>query len=235
MGEVILQFNDLQIYIDNIKATNSTIINPISENRDIVIEFILKDSYQKDFQGRPIVIKETVELCLRKKIKRFKGGLSTNNPFIEPIGYDGYEIKLPRVSSLINQINLLAEDYKNFDMCIASSIRILFDLTTYLYQTQTRNKRLTKSALEEQVKEVIEAIRSDTRHFTNVNGKLSPRYKICKNIFDPGLFEQKVQLSNLGSHTGTAHISYETLKDIAQYAGYYVQLVDAHFKVKGYL
>ena len=119
-------------------------------------------------------------------------------------------------------------------MCLASSIRVVFDLSTYRFQ-QLEKLNLNTNALEDQVKKIILFIKEKDDHFRKVSELLDARFRLNKNIFDAELISNKVLVSNLGSHTSISHLTLETIKDIAKYSGYYAQLVDAHCKVKGYI
>ncbi len=227
------------IPIDNIKISvnNISILSPFlssidhSTSKSIKYSFI--DDYHLDTDGNQLVVSKSLTLIFVKKDTKFDPK-DTNSTLIKPIGYSDYQILLEGVDRLIKQINLLYENYKEFDMCLASALRLIFDLTTYRYQQITKDE-INSDPLEKQVASIITKIISEDngRHFTKVAARLDPRHKINKNTFSPGLFSQRVATSNLGSHTGSSHLSEETIKDIAMHAGYYAQLVDAHCREKG--
>ncbi len=216
------------------KILTSTLIPSIDQSKNLQIKFFFIDVNIKDHNGDDFICSETLILKFVKKSVSFTPDTNHDEPqLIEPIGYKQYQIKLEGVDRLIQQINKLYNKHNEFDMCIASAIRLVFDLTTYRYQQFHPEQTYKNSGLESQVEEIIGKIKSDQRHFTAVTALFDARNKVSKNIFDPGLFSKKVGVSNLGSHTGSSHLSVDTIKDIAKYAGYYAQLVDAHCKVKG--
>ena len=210
----------------------STLIPSIEQSKILQIKFFFYDENIIDHNGDKFICYKTLTLQFIKK-NSFFDSFDTDQLLIEPIGYKNYNIKLEGVGKLIQQINLLYRSYNEFDMCIASAVRVVFDLATYRYQQLHPEQTYKSSALESQVEEIIERIRSNKNHFSEVTALLDARHKVNKNVFDPGLFSKKVEISNLGSHTGSSHLSIETIKDIAKTAGYYAQLVDAHCKVKG--
>ncbi|HRO77146.1 MAG TPA: ATP-binding protein [Acinetobacter towneri] len=223
--------SQLKISIDS-KILSSPLLTHIDQSKTLQIKFFFEDPILKDHHENNFICSEILTLTFQKKKTHFNSN-DEKYLLIEPLGYKEYKIKLERVDRLIQQINELYNNYNNFDMCIASAVRLVFDLTTYRYQQLHPKQKYKNTALESQVEEIIEIIRSDNHHFTQVAALLDARHKVNKNIFDPGLFAKKVEISNLGSHTGSSHLSIETIKDIAKYAGYYAQLVDAHCKVMG--
>lgn len=226
----------IKIFVDDVCATASPYIPSVSTNKQMSIKFSFKDSFKVDFQGNPFEASKSLMLVFKKKEKKFGvGGKQSTEKFIKPIK-QGYTVKIPGVDRLIEQLNKLAENYEDYDICISSSIRLIFDLTTYRYQQYTGEK-FNNNSLDDQVKEVIISITgTDNKQFSKVTELLSPRHRMVKSLFyDPGLFSKKVAFSNLGTHTGTDHVSLETLKDIALHAGYYAQLVDSYLKVKGFI
>ncbi|ENU23400.1 hypothetical protein F993_01553, partial [Acinetobacter proteolyticus] len=231
--------NGRNILIDSIKISvnNVSILSPflssIDHSTSKIVKYSFVDDHLIDSDGNPLVVSKSLTLTFVKKDSKFDPK-DTNAILIKPIGYSDYQIILDGVDRLITQINLLYENYKEFDMCLASALRLIFDLTTYRYQQLTKDE-INSDPLEKQVENIITKIISEDqgRHFTKVAARLDPRHKINKNTFSPGLFAQRVATSNLGSHTGSSHLSEETIKDIAMHAGYYAQLVDAHCRVKG--
>ncbi|WP_026878232.1 hypothetical protein WMO13_08800 [Ignatzschineria larvae DSM 13226] len=223
----------IKIFVDG-SFVSSPYIPPVSTTKQMSVKFSFNDPFKKDFQGNAFEVSKSLMLRFKKKEKKFGTGSETSTEkFIQPLR-PGYTVRTPGVDRLIEQINKLAYSYEDYDICISSSIRLVFDLATYRYQ-QYAEKKLNSNQLHEQVKEVVTSItQTDKNHFSEVTALLAPRHRVLVNVFDdPGLFEKKVSFSNLGAHTGTDHVSLETLKDSALYAGYYAQLVDAHLKVKG--
>ncbi|OOV81430.1 ATP-binding protein [Acinetobacter sp. ANC 5600] len=227
-----LDIHQLKMSIDG-KILTSTLIPSTDQSKILKIKFFFVDANQKDHNGDEFICYDTLTLKFQKKNFSFDPD-DVKQILIEPLGYKEYKIKLGGVDRLILQINELYSNYNEFDMCISASLRLIFDLTTYRYQQLTKDE-LNSDALETQVERIVGRIINspEPKHFTKVSQLLDARFKINKNTFKPGLFADKVSISNLGSHTGSNHLGAETIKDIAKYAGYYAQLVDAHCKVKG--
>lgn len=218
----------------NGKVVSNKYIESIDSTQDLKVKFSFTDEFELNYDNNPLKVSKSLSIEFIKENKNFGVVDESSAPLITTIGDPGYRITLKGVNKLISQINLLAKDYEEYDMCIAASIRIVFDLTTYIYQ-QFTEKTFSNNSLEVQVKEIIEHIISNNQHYSKVSNLIGPRHRIAKNIFVPGLFEQRVTLSNLGSHTGSVHMSKEDIRDIAKYAGYYAQIVDAHLKVEGFI
>lgn len=223
----------ISISIDD-KIVSDHYIQPIRSSQKLLISFFFNDDYLLNHEDEPFKAIRSLTLNFVKQAKRFQNANNEPLPLISPIGDRNYTIKLEGVGKLISQINLLAENHNKYDMCIAASIRVLFDLTTYRYQ-QFAKVALTQNALEKQVEEIVQRIVSENHNYSKVSALIGPRFRLIKNIFDPGLFASRVTLSNLGAHTGSSHVSRQDIEDIAKYAGYYAQLVDAHLKVKGFI
>ena len=181
--------------------------------------------------GKNVEIVEFLNLSFHQETNSFNTVKDTED-LISSIGKN-YILHLKGVNKLIKQLNKLWKNNLEHDMCIAASIRLLFDLTTYRYTTLTHHK-FQKKGLESNVYEIIETIMNNKNEVTEIEKILGSRFTIIKNLFeDPGLFSTKVSISNLGSHTGSQHMTVDTIKDIATYAGYYAQLVDAYCRHKG--
>ncbi|WP_284089498.1 ATP-binding protein [Acinetobacter pittii] len=228
-----ISVNQLKMSIDG-KILPSTLIPSTDQSKTLLIKFFFVDVNLKDHNQDYFICHETLTLKFQKKNFSFDPD-NVKQVLIEPIGYKDYKIKLEGVDRLIKQINQLYINYEAFDMCLASSIRVVFDLSTYRYQQFHPKQTYKSSGLESQVEEIIQRIKENKNHFTEVTSLLDARHKVNKNIFDPGHFSKKVEISNLGSHTGSSHLSIETIKDIAKAAGYYAQLIDAHCKVMGFI
>jgi len=228
-----ISVNQLKMSIDG-KILPSTLIPSTDQSKTLLIKFFFVDVNLKDHNQDYFICHETLTLKFQKKNFSFDPD-DVKQVLIEPIGYKDYKIKLEGVDRLIKQINQLYINYEAFDMCLASSIRVVFDLSTYRYQQFHPKQTYKSSGLESQVEEIIQRIKENKNHFTEVTSLLDARHKVNKNIFDPGHFSKKVEISNLGSHTGSSHLSIETIKDIAKAAGYYAQLIDAHCKVMGFI
>ena len=218
----------------NDQVVNYNHIEPINCNQTLQVRFSFTDDFALNHENDPFKATSSLTLKFIKNTKSFQDDSYDLEPLISPIGTQSYTIKLKGVSKLISQINLLAENHEKYDMCIAASIRVLFDLTTYQYQ-QLSPKALINNNLEKQVEELIQRIIDENEDFPKVTKLIGPRHRLIKNMFVPGLFNLRVALSNLGAHTGSSHVSKEDIKDIAKYAGYYAQLVDAHCKIKGFI
>ena len=226
-----IPFEQIKISIDGVISTSPY----IQENKSCEksIRYFFVDQNIVDHKNDPLTCSQPLTLIFIKQDAKFEYQ-GKKEKLIAPVGYEEYEIKLNGVALLIEQINQLYDNYDEYNMCLASSIRVVFDLSTYRFQ-QLEKLDLKTNVLEEQVKKIIFFIKEKDDHFRKVSELLDARFRLNKNIFDAELISQKVLVSNLGSHTSISHLTLETIKDIAKYSGYYAQLVDAHCKVKGYI
>ena len=227
----------IDIPIEKIKIkVNGRISQPpffesIDSAQNIVISYSFIDTHMCSSNGKNVEIVEFLNLSFHQETNSFNTVKDTED-LISSIGKN-YILHLKGVNKLIKQLNKLWKNNLEHDMCIAASIRLLFDLTTYRYTTLTHHK-FQKKGLESNVYEIIETIMNNKNEVTEIEKILGSRFTIIKNLFeDPGLFSTKVSISNLGSHTGSQHMTVDTIKDIATYAGYYAQLVDAYCRHKG--
>ncbi len=233
-----ISLDKIKITVDG-KKLNHPFIEQIEEPKSINICYYFEDPFLNASNENPIKCCQYLTLIFNKKDNQFNIK-KYSPPLIEPIAFS-YEFRLNNVGKLIDQINKLWADNEEYDMCIASSIRVIFDLTTFHYEIlraenpSSQNHPLPKG-LEKQVAFIIREITSDNHTYSKLSQLLSPRHSIVKNIFEePENFSKKVSQSNLGSHTGLTHSSLEVFAEIARFAGQYAQLVDAYCRTKKWI
>lgn len=229
-----VKFDDLSIKVNG-SSVNSPLLESKTTDYKYEIIFSFDDKYRLNENDKPFRVTEHLTIILEYKPRKFNH-TNKNIKLISPLGAKT-TLGLTGIDRLIKQLNELFVDYDDFDVCIAASIRVIFDLTTYEFETHSSYQySKTKLGLEVKVKEIIEHIKSDAHTFTDIAKNIGIRHSILKNIFaDPGFFELKVSSSNLGSHTGILHISKQDIIEIAKSAGNFAQLVDAYCQVKGYI
>jgi hypothetical protein len=229
---VNIDFQNISISRDE-KVLLSPIVPSIDTNQAIMYKFSFVDQFLTQDYEYPFVCQEFLTLIFNKKNKNFK---STNNTsdLIEPIGYSNYVINLEDINKLITQVNALWENHEEYDMCISASLRVIFDLANYHFELYNSTVALPKD-LSDKVEFIINFIKSDNKNYSASTKLIGSRHSIVDNIFtDPKSFSKKASISNLGSHTGSVFLGKDTIKEIAMHAGYYAQLLDAYFKVKGF-
>lgn len=230
---VEIKFDELKITVDDTMVSSPML--PIrEENHQFFIKFSFSDSNMDD-NGNDFIVSETLIIELKKRNQKLNFDLNKSDLLIKPIGFD-YTFKLPELGRLISQINNLYKEYENYDVCIAASIRLIFDIATYEYE-RFLTQKLPVKEIENKVEYLIDWITSaKDLKFDRVTSLIDHRFSVVKNTFDdPGIFKKKVSLSNLGSHTGSFHLSKQQIEEIAKYAGNYAQLIDAYCQAKGFI
>ena len=228
-----IKFDELKITVDD-NMVSLPMLPSREENHQFLIKFSFSDSNMDD-NGNEFIVSETLIIELKKRNQKLNFDLNKSDLLIKPIGFD-YTFKLPELGRLISQINNLYKEYENYDVCIAASIRLIFDIATYEYERFLVQKLPVKE-IENKVEYLIDWITSaKDLKFDKVTSLIDHRFSVVKNTFDdPGLFKKKVSLSNLGSHTGSFHLSKQQIEEIAKYAGNYAQLIDAYCQAKGFI
>ncbi|EJB8481047.1 ATP-binding protein [Acinetobacter baumannii] len=229
--------NNNPVFIEeiNITVNNNPINHPFIEQINyastLKVCYFFYDKFAINSYGNAVKCCEYLNLNIKQKNNEFTAAADNLRPLISPIG-PKYTFYFNDVNKLIDQINSLWLEKNSYDMCIAAALRLVFDLTLYNYEKISGNVFKSKD-LGIKVEKLINEIKEYRPHFTNVAKLLDPRFSLVDNIFEsPNQFAQKATISNLGSHTGSSHLSMGDIKDLAQYAGYFAQLVDAHCKIK---
>ncbi|HCW4079903.1 TPA: ATP-binding protein [Acinetobacter baumannii] len=229
--------NNNPVFIEeiNITVNNNPINHPFIEQINyastLKVCYFFYDKFAINSYGNAVKCCEYLNLNIKQKNNEFTAAADNLRPLISPIG-PKYTFYFNDVNKLIDQINSLWLEKNSYDMCIAAALRLVFDLTLYNYEKISGNVPKSKD-LGIKVENLINEIKEYRPHFTNVANLLDPRFSLVDNIFEsPNQFAQKATISNLGSHTGSSHLSMGDIKDLAQYAGYFAQLVDAHCKIK---
>ena len=226
-----IAIEDLLITVNSQKI-EYPFIEQINYSTNLLVCYSFLDNNIKGSKGKSILISETLTLIYKKRNTEFKGS-NEIHPLIHPIG-GKYIFNILPLDRLIKQINSLWLDNESYDMCLASSIRLVFDLATYNYEVLSGYK-FNKRDLDLKVETLISNIIADNKGFSELSNMLNIRYSVIKNLFeDPKQFGIRVTRSNLGAHTGITHLTKADIEDMAKYAGFYAQLVDAYCIVKGF-
>lgn len=216
--------DSISVYIDGIESIDKCISDISNSNQKIIV--------YKFFENSKPVVSSELKLIFNKKTPALQS-TSNEEALIKSFSFE-YEISLPIVGELIQQINALWSTDKSYKIIITTSLRVIFELCCKYLEDYDSDFPF-KKGLEDKVHEAVTYIKLYKGQNSKFYNNLSNSFNTYNNYFNPDDFKSKVKKSNLGSHGATDKLCKDDIETIAEHAGYFAQLVDAYLKDKGYI
>lgn len=212
-GEKI-PFENVDVFIDD-----SLLDNKILPGVEIPTRKILTFKFQDKVTG-PVIA--AIEILYTYPDSGFNG--ITDGKLLSLITRKDYLITDPFISRLVNEINSL--DINKYQEVISCSLRALFDLCIDLINNSNKRHIFGKSnALEEQVKSVIEYVKSNNNVRTEIGNGTGIGFKTLGNLVsEPDAYYEAVKKAHLGAHKSTKYISEQEIRFIASKASHFIAI-----------
>ncbi len=135
-----------------------------------------------------------------------------------------YNIFIDKIYNEINQLNF--EKYKEV---IACALRSLYDISIDSLRKETKligKINLNERDLADNVKNVIDFIKSNNNYITEIANSTCISFKDLKNILKPNEYYDAVKNAHLGAHHSTMIVSDMQIKDLGKKTGTFLVIVN---------
>lgn len=212
-GEKI-PFENIDVFLDDLSLNNK-----ILPGVEIPTRKKLTFKFQDGVTG-PVIA--AIDIFYTYPNSGFNGVI--DGPLLFQITKNDYKITDPLISRLVKEMNSL--EINEYQEVISCSLRTLFDLCIDFINKSGKRHILGKSsALEEQVKSVVEYVNSNKKVCTEIDNGTGIGFKNLINlVLKPEDYYEAVKKAHLGAHKSTKFISEQEIRFIASKASHFIAI-----------
>lgn len=210
---------DILLELISVTLDDSPLESTIISSVDKPCEFMVKFFYSDEKTGN--VFASTTLKFIQRKLS-----LTADKEDVDLFWFESntpYNVKIPVVTTLLNQISR-AHKYKGqYTALIACSLRAIFEISIDRLKKKHKyifnhTKTIKAESTKWDVMQVIAFIKKNNTLRTDMAKAIDIEYTTLTNLLDMTGYCEAIEGAHLGAHKSTSHLTNSRIENIAKYA-----------------